>query len=169
MRSILVLGAVAASIAPATAGETVWGTIELGMTRAAVEAAYPKGGKIEYNGDGSIEIADVRIIDKCEAEVNIYFVDGVVDSVKIAGNPSMGGRCSDTVLSGLASKYGEPLSVDRTGSTLASREGRVSIWNRPGGMTMRFKKFTSGMWGGGGLLKASWELLYTNTGQDLAL
>lgn len=166
--SLFVVGLVVAS-APAMAGEIVWGGIELGMSRSDVEAAYPKGGKTKYNSDESIEISDVRIIDKCQAEVNIYFEAGVVDRVKIAGNPSMAGRCSDTILSGLASKYGQPLGEDRSGGTLGSREGKVYIWTRPGGLTMRFKKYTNGAWGGGGLLKASWDLLYTSTGEDLAL
>lgn len=43
--------------------------------------------------------------------------------------------------------------------------GRVFIWSRPDGITMRLKRLTNS----GGLWKASWELTYTKLGSELAL
>ncbi len=148
----------------------IWDKVGFGMTRAEIESAYPRGGKIQYNGTKSIEISDILIMEKCEAEANIYFSDsGVVERVMIAGNPSMGGRCTEKVLAGLASKYGQPLDTEQSHGSILAREGKVFIWNRPNGVTMRFKKFTNGIFGGGGLAKASWELTYTNSGNSLSL
>lgn len=165
----IALAAIQAAEPSTAATPPVWGSVTLGAPREQIIAAYPKGGKTGYNPDGSIEIADVTIIDKCRAEVNIYFESGVVDRVMVAGDPSMGGRCSEKVLTGLASKYGEPLDSGRAGGSLLGREGKVFIWNRPDGITMRFKRYTNGFLGGGGLLKASWELTYSKLGTDLAL
>ena len=81
----------------------------------------------------------------------------------------MGGRCSEQVIAGLSSKYGQPLDTDKQTGSFLSREGRVFLWNRDDGITMRLKRFTNGAFGGGGLLKASWELTYTKLGADLAL
>ena len=148
--------------------EKIWGDVVFGMTRAQVEAFYPKGKNVDYQ-KAVIEISDVAIIDGCDAEVNVRFKNDVVDEVMIAGNPSMGGRCSEKVIAGLSSKYGEPLDTDKHHASVLARQGRVFIWNRPGGITMRFKKFTNGVFGGGGLAKASWELTYTRLGQDIAL
>ena len=36
------------------------------------------------------------------------------------------------------------------------------VWSRSDGGAMRFKKYENGVFGGGGLAKASWELTYTN-------
>lgn len=50
-----------------------------------------------------------------------------------------------------------------------ARQGKVAVWSRPDGVAMRFKKFANGVFGSGGLLKASWELTYTPVGPDFAL
>jgi len=152
----------------------VWQNVDFGMSRSEIETLHPKKKGTAYNKDGSIEISDVVIIGKCSAEVNIHFDAGnAVDKIVINGDPSLGGRCSEQVIAGLSSKYGQPLDTDEQSGSLLSREGRVFIWNRPDGVTMRLKRFTNSGGGfggmGGGLLKASWELTYTKLGGELAL
>lgn len=167
---IMMVSAVAllATTTLATA-EPVWDKVEFGMTRADVEAMYPKGGKVEYQPK-AIEIADINIIGKCDAEVNIRFNDaGVVDEVMIAGNPSMGGRCSNDVMTALSAKYGQPANWDSSGGTILGRQGKIAVWRRDDGIAMRFKKYENGLFGGGGLLKASWELTYTKVDSSFSL
>jgi hypothetical protein len=150
-------------VASTASAEPIWGKVEFGMTRASVESLYPKGGNVDYQPK-NIEISHVAITAKCEAEANIRFNDrGVVDSVMIAGNPSMGGRCSNEVMTNLAGKYGQPANWDGSGGSFLARQGKIAIWSRPDGVVMRFKKYENGILGGGGLLKASWELTYTKT------
>lgn len=139
----------------------VWDKVEFGMTREQVEALYPKGPKVDYQKK-AIEISDVEITAKCQAEANIRFDENnLVHEVMIAGNPSMGGRCSNEVLTGLSAKYGQPANWDDAEHSILSREGKVAMWSRPDGVALRFKKYTNGVFGGGGLGKASWELTYT--------
>jgi hypothetical protein len=139
------------------------------MSRSEVEALYPKVDGVDYQKD-RIEISGITILEKCEAEANIYFnAEGQVDRVKIAGDPSMGGRCSDKVMTGLAAKYGQPANWDSTSGSILARQGKIAVWSRPDGVAMRFKKFENGILGGGGLLKASWELTYTKVGADFTL
>ncbi|WP_448538539.1 hypothetical protein [Sphingobium yanoikuyae] len=146
--------------APAFAAP-VWNNIEFGMTRGQVEALYPKGKGVSYQPK-NIELSDIKITEKCDAEVNIRFDDaGLVREVMIAGNPSMGGRCSNDVLTALSAKYGQPSNWDSSAGSILARQGKVAMWARPDGVAMRFKKFENGAFGGGGLGKASWELSYT--------
>lgn len=141
--------------------EPVWDKVELGMDRAKVEATYPASRKIKHQRS-AIEINDVTITPRCEAEVNIRFdADDRVREVMVAGNPSMGGRCSNEVLTALSAKYGQPANWDDAQASILSREGKVAVWSRDDGIAMRFKKYTNGVFGGGGLAKASWELSYT--------
>ena len=166
-----VFAAVGASFlwAGAAQAEPIWDKVEFGQTRTDVEALYPKGKSVDYQSK-AIEISDVRIIDKCSAEVNIRFDDQqLVNEVMIAGDPSMGGRCSRDVLAALASKYGEPLNRDESQGSILARQGKIFTWNRPGGVTMEFKKFENGGFGGGGLMKASWELKYSQIGNLIGL
>ncbi len=150
-----------AAVSTSAYAEPIWDKVEFDMPREAVEALYPNGGKTSYQRK-AIEISDIRITEKCAAEVNIRFgPDGRVNEVMIAGNPSMGGRCSNDVLTALSAKYGQPANWDDAQATILSREGKVAVWSRPGGIAMRFKKYTNGAFGGGGLAKASWELSYT--------
>ncbi len=131
------------------------------MTRGQVEALYPKGKGVSYQPK-NIELSDIKITEKCDAEVNIRFDDaGLVREVMIAGNPSMGGRCSNDVLTALSAKYGQPSNWDSSAGSILARQGKVAMWARPDGVAMRFKKFENGAFGGGGLGKASWELSYT--------
>lgn len=169
MKSILASAGALLATTTIAAAEPVWDKVEFGMTRADVEALYPKGGKIEYQPK-AIEIADINILGDCQAEVNIRFNDaGVVDEVMVAGNPSMGGRCSRDVMTALSAKYGQPANWDSSGGTILGRQGKIAVWRRPDGVAMRFKKYESGFFGGGGLLKASWELTYTKVDSSFAL
>ncbi len=148
-------------LASTASAEPVWDKVELGMSRAQVDALYPPTTHVKHQRQ-AIEISDVAITDKCQAEVNIRFdASQAVREVLVAGNPSMGGRCSNDVLAALSGKYGQPANWDDAQSTFLSREGKVAVWSRPNGVTMRFKKYTNGAFGGGGLAKASWELSYT--------
>lgn len=161
---------IAVLAAPAAAhAEPVWDKVEFGQTRAEVEALYPRASKVDYQKK-AIEISGIPIIPKCDAEVNIRFDDSdVVHQVMIAGNPSMGGRCSRDVLAALAAKYGEPLNRDTSEGSILARQGKIFTWTRPGGITMQFKKFENGGFGGGGLGKASWELTYSKLGDLISL
>lgn len=157
----LVIAALALGIASQAQAEPVWNNIEFGMTRAEVEALYPKGKGVSYQSK-NIEISDITITAKCQAEANIRFDDaGLVREVMIAGNPSLGGRCSNDVLTALSAKYGQPSNWDNSAATILARQGKVAMWARPDGVAMRFKKYENGAFGGGGLGKASWELSYT--------
>jgi hypothetical protein len=148
----------------AVRAEPVWDKVELGMPRAQVETIYPPSKHIKHQRQ-AIEISDVTITEKCQAEVNIRFDQSqIVREVMVAGNPSMGGRCSNDVLTALSGKYGQPANWDDAQGSFLSREGKVAVWSRPNGVTMRFKKYTNGGFGGGGLAKASWELSYTAAG-----
>lgn len=164
------LAALCAFALPAVAqAEPVWDKVVFGQTRAEVEALYPRAGKVDYQNK-AIEISDIPIISKCDAEVNIRFdANDVVHEVMIAGNPSMGGRCSRDVLAALSAKYGEPLNRDTSSGSILARQGKIFTWTRPGGITMQFKKFENGGFGGGGLGKASWELTYSKLGDLIAL
>lgn len=153
----------------AASAEPVWDKVEFGMSRATVEALYPKGPNVDYQAK-AIEISGVNIMEKCDAEVNIIFSDaGLLKEVMVAGNPSMGGRCSNDVMTALSVKYGQPANWDGNAGSILARQGKVAIWSRADGVAMRFKKFENGIFGGGGLAKASWELSYTKVDAAFAL
>lgn len=161
--------AVASTGALAQDRQILWDKVEAGMTIDEVRTLYPSDGtKVKWHGDKQTEIEDVVILDGCEAEVEIQHEGGVVEAVKVKGKGSIGGRCSDKVLSALSAKYGQPAVQRSRGGSILAREGEVSVWNK-GGVTMRFKQFTSGVFGGGGLGAASWELTYTASASDIAL
>lgn len=166
-RAIFVTAALVAA-APAAA-EPVWDKVEFGMSRAQVEALYPKGSSVDYQ-KAAIEISGVHIMGKCDAEANIRFDDaGMVREVMIAGNPSMGGRCSNEVMTALSAKYGQPANWDGNAGSILARQGKVAVWSRPDGVAMRFKKYENGILGGGGFAKASWELTYTKVDSSFGL
>ena len=88
--------------------------------------------------------------------------------MKVKGRGSVAGRCSDKVLGALSGKYGEPLvQRGRSGSILA-RKGEIVVWNNDG-VTLRFKQFTNGVFGGAGLGQSSWELTYTASASEIML
>lgn len=167
-KAFLVATLVAAS-PMAAAAEPVWDKVEWGMTRAQVEALYPKQSGTEYQ-KRAIEISDITIMGRCKAEANIRFDDdGTVKEVMIAGDPSMGGRCGNDVMTALSAKYGQPANWDGNSGSILARQGKVAVWSRPDGVAMRFKKYESGIFGGGGLMKASWELTYTKVDKGFQL
>ena len=169
MKSWYVLAPMAVLTATPAMAEPLWGKIEFGMPRAQVEALHPKNAKTKYEKH-AIEIREINILGKCNAEANIRFDDAnLVKDVMIAGNPSMGGRCSNDVMTALSAKYGQPANWDGNGGSILARQGKVAVWSRKDGVAIRFKKFENGVWGGGGLLKASWELTYTKVGEDFSL
>lgn len=153
---------------PAIAAPILWDKVEAGMSKSDVEILYPEiKGKVKRK-EGTTEIKNVVITGNCLAEVNLFYPSGSITKVVIKGNGSIGGRCSDTVLTALSGKYGQPLDREETANSILAREGKIYVWSRPG-VTMRFKRFTNGAFGGGGLAAASWELTYTTISDDIAL
>lgn len=138
------------------------------MTIAEVRALYPERDHVNYHGRRSTEIDEFTVVGNCKAEVNIFHEEGTVDRIVVNGDGSIGGRCSDTVLTALSSRYGQPLAETRSESSILAREGRTYVWNRDG-VTLRYKRFSSGIFGGGGLASASWELTYSTVTGDVAL
>lgn len=166
----LVIAAALASAAhtPAARAAEMWGKVESGMTWDQVAEMYPATKGTKHKPGKQIEIKDVPILDGCKAEANIMFKADRVDAVILKGNPAVKSKCADQVLAGLSAKYGEALSREETATDLLAREGRVYIWNRLGTI-MRFKRFTDGAYGGGDLMRASWELTYSTAAADIAL
>lgn len=147
----------------------LWGKVRADMSIDEVRELYPaKRGKIKHHKMKQTEVEDVLILEGCEAEVEIQHESGKVDAVKVKGKGSLGGRCSDKVLSALSAKYGQPSITNNTGGSLFRRQGSTAVWGTQQGVTKRFKWFDSGM-GGGGLGQASWELTYTGSSGDIAL
>lgn len=166
MNRIFQFAALASLSAPAFA-LPLWNNVESDMTVAQVRALYPEGGSVQYRNDSTV-IGDYRVTEGCQANVHIDHPRGVVTRVRVRGEGSMGGRCSDRVLTALSARYGEALSRDRRGGSFLAREGTVYVWNREG-VTLRFKRYTNGVFGGGGLAAASWELEYSLVADDVAL
>lgn len=145
------------------ASTALWDKVEAGMSRTQVEALYPSGAKVDHQ-PRAIEIKDVRITDRCEAEVNIRFDDaGLVRDVMVAGNPAYGGRCARDVMALLSAKYGQPASGENTRGNILVRGGSTLIWQRDG-VALRFKDFSSG-----GIAKSSWQLTYTPSDASFGL
>lgn len=153
----------------AASAEPLWKNVEAGMARTEVEALYPKGDKVSYQKN-AIEISGIQIAEKCSAEANIRFdAAGKVKEIMIAGDPSMGGRCSNEVMTNLSAKYGQPSNWDGNAGSFLARQGKIMMWSRPDGVALRFKKYENGIFGGGGLAKASWELTYSKADANFSL
>lgn len=152
---------------PENRGPVLWQNIRSGMPADEVRRLYPERDRVRHHREYT-EIDNFPITEQCRAEINIRHETGFVDTVVLKGNPSLGGRCSDTILTTLSSRHGQPLSDTRTESSILAREGRIYVWNR-NGVTLRFKRFTSGAFSGGGLGGASWELTYTTVADEAAL
>ncbi len=165
----LIAFAASPSLAQIAERPILWDKVRADMTIKEVRELYPEDGKkIKWHKNKQTEVEDVVILEGCEAEVEIQHEGGTVDTVKVKGKGSIGGRCSDKVLTALSAKYGQPaVQRERKGSILA-REGEVAVWSK-GGVALRFKQFTNGAFGGGGLGAASWELSYTAAPTDIAL
>lgn len=145
----------------------LWQNVSAGMSRDQVRELYPRSGNVTHRNDLTI-VEDYRVTDQCDATVRIFHERGIVDRVVVRGEGSIGGSCSDTVLTALSARYGEALSRDRRHGTLFGRESTVYVWNREG-VTLRFRRFTNGMFGGAGLGAPSWELTYSQIADDVAL
>jgi hypothetical protein len=147
----------------------LWDKVEAGMTIDQVRALYPADpGRVKWHGSKQTEIEGIVILEGCAAEVEIQHAGGTVEAVKVKGRGSLGGRCSDKVLGALSAKYGQPAVQRERKSSILAREGEIAFWNKDG-VTMRFKQFTNGAFGGGGLGAASWELTYTASASEIAL
>lgn len=171
MKQLLFLPAVLASAVPAVAQEQpiLWDKVRSGMTIEEVHQLYPaQGDTVKWHGTKQTEIEDIEVLKGCKAEVEIQHESGTVDAVKVKGRGSIAGRCSDKVLAALAAKYGQPMEERKSQSSILEREGTISIWAKQG-VTMRFKRFTNGAFGGGGLGAASWELTYTASASEISL
>jgi len=170
MKLTLALALASISSAAIAQGRIVlWDKVEAGMTVDEVRAQYPQvRGKVKWHKSTQTEVEDVTHLDGCNAEVEIQHKTGVVDAVKVKGKGSIAGRCSDKVLAALSAKYGQPVVQRETAGSILAREGEVVVWNKQG-VTMRFKQFTNGEFGGGGLLASSWELTYTASAAEIAL
>jgi hypothetical protein len=157
------------SAAPATAPTRLilWRNIEDRMTVDELHALYPAGPNVVYKNDRTI-LADVPIIEGCQAKVNVMHPNGVVKEIVMRGEGSIAGRCSLKLITALSGKYGEPMDKDKVGGSLFGRQGKNYIWARDG-VTLQFKGYTNGPLGGGGLFVASWELRYSTNGSNIDL
>lgn len=167
--AVVIMAALPLGSASAENGEVVlWDKVENGMTREKVQELYPeKKGQVKHKKKQT-EIEDVVILEGCEAEVEIHHKEGFVDVVKVKGRGSIAGRCSDKVFAALGVKYGQPAVERKATGNILERRGRVTVWNSDG-VILRFKRFTSGAFGGGGLGASSWEVWYTAAAKEIAL
>jgi hypothetical protein len=150
----------ALTVSPATPrGVVLWRNIEDGMSVAQVHALYPQGQDVDWHNDRTV-LANVDIMDGCQAKVNIMHPDGAVKEIVMRGDGSIAGRCSLKLITALSGKYGEPMDKDKVGGSLFGRHGKNYIWAHDG-VTLQFKRYTGGVLGGDGLLQASWELRYS--------
>jgi hypothetical protein len=140
-------------------GIVLWRNIEDGMSVGQVHALYPQGRDVDWHNDRTV-LTNVDIMDGCEAKVNIMHPNGAVTEIVMRGDGSIAGRCSLKLITALSGKYGEPMDKDKVGGSWFGRQGKNYIWAHDG-VTLQFKRYTSGVLGGGGLLAASWELRYS--------
>jgi hypothetical protein len=163
--------------APAAAAQTVaqsapartilWRNVESGMSVSQLRSLYPAGAAVSYKDDRTV-LTDVPIIEGCQAKVNIMHEAGAVKEIVMRGEGAIAGRCSLKIIAALSGKYGEPLEKDKVKGSLFAREGKNYVWTRDG-ITLQFKRYTSGALGGGGLFAASWELRYAANATNIDL
>jgi hypothetical protein len=148
-----------ALLLPTSAGaQTLWRNIELGMTIERLHALYPAGEHVKYEAAETL-LEEVRITPECEAQVHIHHEAGTVDRVVLRGGGSMSGRCANRVLDALAARYGQAAAREERRGILR-RPSQDHVWNHEGIM-IRFRRFGGNDFGGGGLLRASWEISYS--------
>ena len=146
--------------------QTLWRNIELGMTLEQLRTAYPAGEHVKYLADEML-LEEVRITPECEADAHIHHENGAVVRVVLRGGGSMSGRCANRILDALAGRYGQSAArEERRG--LLRRPSQDHIWTREGVM-VRFRRFGGSDFGGGGLLRASWELTYSAVDNSIDL
>ncbi len=169
MRGYIAAGLVMACACSAADAATIWQKVETGMNRKQVEALYPAGGDTSYR-EKTVHFDHVVVTAKCKADADVTFDDAsVVSGVNLSGNGSLGGRCADDVLTALSSKYGQPSVASGKEGSILQRKGTVYVWNRGDGLTMRFKNYGDGAFGGGGLGRKSWELRYSAAAESIGL
>jgi len=137
------------------------------MTVAKLRALYPQGPNVTYKADRTV-LSDVPVIEGCQAKVNVMHPTGTVKEIVMRGEGSLGGRCSLKLITALSGKYGESLEKDKVRGSLFAREGKNYVWMRDG-ITLQFKRYTNGPFGGGGLGAASWELRYSANATNIDL
>lgn len=147
---------------------TLWQNVRAGMTRDEVRTLYPAARDRVHHRDDMTIIEDFQVTDQCKATVRVWHRQGSVQEVVVRGESSIGGRCSDIVLTALSSRYGESLSRERGGDGIFRRVNTAYVWHREG-VTLRFRKFNGTVFGGGGLGAPSWELTYSEVEDDVAL
>lgn len=148
-------------------GPILWRNIASGMSVAQLRALYPQAPNVHYKNDRTV-LSDVPIIEGCEAKVNIMHPTGAVKEIVMRGEGAIAGRCSLKLITALSGKYGESLEKDKVRGSLFARQGKNYVWTRDG-VTLQFKRYTSGALGGGGLFAASWELRYSANASNIDL
>lgn len=141
------------------AGVILWRNIENAMSVAELRTLYPAGPSITYKPDRTV-LSNVVIVEGCQAKVNVMHPGDFVKEIVMRGEGSLAGRCSLKVITALSGKYGQPDEKDKVFGSILAREGKNYVWTRDG-ITLQFKRYTSGALGGGGLFAASWELRYS--------
>jgi hypothetical protein len=148
-------------------GTLLWRNVYEGMSVGQLHALYPQSGNVDWHNDRTV-LTDVPIMDNCQAKVNIMHPNGAVTEIVMRGEGAIAGRCSLRLVTALSGKYGEPMDKDKVHGSLFGREGKNYIWAHDG-VTLQFKRYTSGALGGGGLLAASWELRYSTVDTKIDL
>jgi hypothetical protein len=156
-----------AASAPVPTALVLWRNVESGMSVAQLRALYPEREHVAYKDNRTV-LTDIQIIEGCQAKVNIMHPGGFVKEIVMRGEGSLGGRCSLKLVTALSGKYGEPLDKDSVRASILGREGKNYIWTRDG-VTLQFKRYTNGAFGGGGLGAASWELRYATNASSIDL
>src|SRR4051794_35107106 len=65
-------------------GIALWRNIEDGMSVTQLRAAYPQGPTVAYKDDRTV-LADVPVIEGCQAKVNVMHPGGVVREIVMRG------------------------------------------------------------------------------------
>lgn len=150
-----------------TSGVALWRNVESGMTVQKLRSLYPESADVTFKDDRTV-LTDVPIIEGCKAKVNIMHPSGSVSEIVMRGEGAIAGRCSLKIIAALSGKYGDPLEKDKVQGSLFARQGKNYVWSRDG-ITLQFKRYTSGALGGGGLFAASWELRYSENAKNIDL
>ena len=137
------------------------------MTVQKLRSLYPQSADVTFKDDRTV-LTDVPIIEGCKAKVNIMHPSGSVSEIVMRGEGAIAGRCSLKIIAALSGKYGDPLEKDKVQGSLFARQGKNYVWSRDG-ITLQFKRYTSGALGGGGLFAASWELRYSENAKNIDL
>jgi hypothetical protein len=138
--------------------QTLWRNIELGMPVTRLHELYPAAQHVKYEAAETL-LEEVAITPECEAQVHIHHPAGTVERVVLRGGGSMSGRCANRVLDALAARYGQAAAREERRGILR-RPSQDHIWNH-NGIMIRFRRFGGNDFGGGGLLRASWEISYS--------